>query len=225
MTIGPVTRFDYAREAHFRVPLPNNNLPLVFVPDTVLRAIFDHAAEAFPLEIGGYCLGLPLVDHSSKAKATFIEEVVRAIGTSTRTHITMHPETFHLVEQRRAVANNLLVGYYHSHPALSVFQSPEDVSNFRMYHPEDYQIAIVADSSLAKANSLDLHEPWIGFFAWDAAHNPEKLPPENLFVMQSEKPAFTMVRNIHDGAELGTTAKTIKRGFRRRWVDMIARSR
>jgi proteasome lid subunit RPN8/RPN11 len=193
MNVGPVTRHDYAREAQFHVPLPNNNLPLVFVTETALRAIFDHAVEGFPMEIGGYYLGFPLVDRDSRVKATFIEEVIRAITTSTRTHVTMHAETFNAVEQRRAVTNNVLVGYYHSHPALGIFQSCEDVLNFRSGHPEDYQIAIVADSSLAKSDSLEPHESWIGFFAWDAAHNPIKLPPENLFVLQSKDSAFTLI--------------------------------
>jgi proteasome lid subunit RPN8/RPN11 len=161
-----------------------------------MRAIFDHAAEGFPLEIGGYCLGFPLVDHDLQARATLIEDTVRAITTSTASHVTMHAESFHAVERRRVMANNVLVGYYHSHPALSVFQSCEDVSNFRAFHPEDYQIAIVADSSLAKPDALEPHASWIGFFAWDDDHDPVKLPSENLFVVEKKETIFTLLPTL-----------------------------
>jgi proteasome lid subunit RPN8/RPN11 len=200
MRVGPDTRFDHPRDAEFKIVPPSNNLPLVFVTEEVLHAIVEHAAEGFPLEIGGYCLGLPLVDHLLNANATFIQEVVRAITTSTRTHVTMHPETFLALEQRRAPTDTLLVGYYHSHPGHGVFQSIEDIYNFQSYHTEDYQIAIVADPSLVGSTAL-LPYGWIGFFAWDAVHTPIMLPPENLLVSESEGSLFALLSRPGSSAE------------------------
>ena len=193
MNIGLAVRHDCPKNATYKVTLPANDFPLVFIESDALRSIYDHAAEGFPVEIGGYYLGMPLIDTTSKVCATYIQECVRAIATSTRTHVTMHAETFRAVEERRAEKETLVVGYYHSHPGLSVFQSGEDLHNFRSYHPERYQIAVVADSTLVNRDKLDLHSAWIGFFAWNAKRQSIKLPPDNLFLITAEQSAFELI--------------------------------
>lgn len=211
MNIGPVTRHDEPRAVQMQIRLPANQMPSVFVTNAVLRSMYDHAVEGYPVEIGGYYLGLPLQDRELALRATFITEAVRAIATSTRAHVTMHAETFHEVEKCREKSDTILVGYYHSHPGLSVFQSGEDVYNFRTYHPENYQIAIVVDSTLTKPESLDPSKSWIGFFTWDANHNPVRLPAENLFVVDETQLPFTMIEALSTEQQANQETETVRK--------------
>jgi len=111
----------------------------------------------------------------------------------------MHPESLKEVEAVRG--DTILVGYYHSHPGLSVFQSPTDVKNFMQYHSEPYQIAIVVDPTRANPNRLDdTTSGWIGFFVWDKHHHPVKLSPGSVRIVD-ERPVVTQIQEREEKPE------------------------
>ncbi|MGH2531799.1 MAG: Mov34/MPN/PAD-1 family protein [Thermomicrobiales bacterium] len=180
MKLGAVVRRDQPRPTRLAHQAPRNGLPFVLVTPDVLSAMHEHATEGFPDEIGGYAVGLPLIDTATGVFGTYIERVLRAESISTHTHVTFLHESMALVDQVCAETGLLLVGYYHSHPGFRVFQSGEDVQTFSRYYAEPYQIAIVVDPTRAKADHLPIAADWIGFFAWDRTHAPARLPAANL---------------------------------------------
>jgi proteasome lid subunit RPN8/RPN11 len=184
MKIVQVTRHDEPKFTRLSIPFEQNNLPIILIRREVLEEIYAHAAEGYPNEVAGYYVGFPLQDITSQRNITYIEKSIRAISTASHTYVTMHPESFREVEAARQQSGTILVGYYHSHPGLSVFQSDTDLKNFRDYHIEPYQIAIVVDSTRTSSNRLDVGLNWIGFFGWDQNHNPTKIPACNIKVVE-----------------------------------------
>jgi proteasome lid subunit RPN8/RPN11 len=138
-----------------------------------------HAQQGYPVEIAGYALGLPLIDTVTERACTYIDRVIKAECESTRTHVTLLPSGMHEVQKTCDETGLILVGYYHSHPGFSVFQSGEDVSTYQNYYPEPYQMAIVVDPTRTEAAVLE-DEPWIGFFGWDGGRTPQRLPVDHL---------------------------------------------
>lgn len=180
--VGKVVRFDNPIPVDLSwISKYDPAYPCVIIRQKVLNYLYKHSASELQHEVGGYLLGLPCVDISTGDRATYIHEAIRARYESTPTHVKMLPTTFQEVEAARVKSNMLLVGYYHSHPSLSVFQSGEDVRNFQMYYPEQYQIAIVVDPSKTSRQTFYSDTSWIGYFAWDTNHKPVRLANRQIF--------------------------------------------
>lgn len=179
MKLGEVARNDAPRPRYLGLPQTKPNLPFVLVTQDALDGMLVHAQQGYPVEIAGYALGLPLIDTLTERSCTYIDRLVRADCESTRTHVTLRPGGMHEVQRICDESGLILVGYYHSHPGFSVFQSGEDVATYRDYYPEQYQIAIVIDPTRTEAADLK-HELWIGFFGWDATGTPQRLPVDHL---------------------------------------------
>lgn len=166
MRLGPVVRHDLPRQAKIDLPHTNDGLPHVLVARPILTAMYQHAIHGFPLEIGGYLVGAPIVDSESNQRCTLLHTTVEGRCISTRTHVTLLPEGMGLLHQVCQEREELLVGYYHSHPGFGVFQSGEDLDTFKQYYPEGYQVAIVVDPTKATIDALGVGGSWIGFFVW-----------------------------------------------------------
>ncbi len=129
-------------------------------------------------EVGGYVVGYPLRERASRALVTYVDEAIEAQYDSTPTFVTLHAESF--LEVERVRGDRILVGWYHSHPRLGIFLSGTDVQNFRLYHSDAYQLAIVVDPSKTKAQDFTPHSEAIGFFAWQTPGVPARLRGENI---------------------------------------------
>lgn len=180
--VGKVIRFDDPIPTNLGWLAHHNSLSTaVIIRPSVLDYLYKHAASEMQHEVGGYLLGLPYVDSERGWRATYIHEALRASYEGTPTHVRMNPTSFREIEEVRTKTKMLLVGYYHSHPNLSIFQSGEDVRNYQMYYPENYQIAIVVDPSKTSKESIYVNSTWIGYFSWDSNHKPIRLPSYQIF--------------------------------------------
>lgn len=184
MRLGEVARNDMPRPARLELTEPERDLPFVLVTQEALADMYEHADRGFPVEIAGYALGLPLIDVDSERLCTYIERVVPAQCESTRTHVTLLPSGLNQVQQISDSTGTILVGYYHSHPGFSVFQSGEDLRTYGDYYPEPYQIAIVVDSTRTDSTSIDLDGTWIGFFGWDVGKSSQRLPAKHVLLAE-----------------------------------------
>jgi proteasome lid subunit RPN8/RPN11 len=185
MRLGKVSRHDSPRPAQLDLPQAFDDVPFVVIAPKVLNEMFHHAQEGFPLEIAGYVLGRPYVDIVSEQQCTVIEHLVHAQCISTRTHVTLLPSGLIEVQQVCDRTGMILVGYYHSHPGFSVFQSGEDLRTYSEYYPESYQIAIVVDPTRIEESDLHPGGEWIGFFGWDASHTAKKIPAEQVLPLSA----------------------------------------
>lgn len=202
MKIGKITRYDEPRSVHFTFEVPQNNFPVVLIRREVLLEMYNHASKEKHHEVGGYLIGLPVKNTETGTEATCIDKAVRAIYNSTPTHVTMHAESFREVELVRAQSNTILIGYYHSHPGLGIFLSGTDIKNFKDYHSEPYQIAVVVDTTKVINHCLDITTEWIGFFGWDRNSAPIRLPAQNIILVDnrlegmSTKPVLRLENEI-----------------------------
>src|SRR5437868_269871 len=97
MRLGQVVQHDEPRPVRLGFKAPHHNLPVVLIRKEALVGMYNHAKEGYPVEIGGYFVGFPMIDVDTGLKITYVEQIVRAISTSTHTHVTMHPESFNAV--------------------------------------------------------------------------------------------------------------------------------
>lgn len=180
MNIGKSTRHDEPKPISLPFNGPQDHRPMVLIRKEALHEMHGHAASEMHHEIAGYLLGFPAKDAQTGTNVTYIERAVRAIYDSTSTHVTMHAASFNDVETVRKQDGTILVGYYHSHPRLNIFLSSTDVENFKDYHSEDYQIAVVVDPSHTLSRCIESSLEWIGFFGWSKNADPVRLPAENI---------------------------------------------
>jgi proteasome lid subunit RPN8/RPN11 len=190
MRIGKITRYDGPRPVHLPI-ISSSKYPVIIIHKNVLSDIYNHANQETHHEVGGYLLGFPMEDPETKMKGTYIEKAVRAIYNSTPTFITLQPESFHAVESAREASDTILVGYYHSHPHLSVFFSGTDIRNFKDYHPESYQTAIVVDPTKTGPAHLAVRSDWLGFFGWAADMTFSQFPTENIITVETRPKVLT----------------------------------
>jgi len=193
MKIIKIERNDQHRIADIQkiIRFTHNRYPKIIIDEDVIHSLYRHAECEMHHEVGGYLLGIPLIDKNTNNKATFIKFMHIAEYVSTPSHVTMNPKSLMHVDHLCKKTSSLLVGYYHSHPNLSVFQSGEDVENFKMYYPEIYQVAIVIDPSMTTPYTYKFESDWIGFFMWNQEnHNPMRVPRQNIVICSKWEPKF-----------------------------------
>ena len=171
--------------------------PKIIIEEKVIESLFQHAVGEMHQEVGGYLIGYPVEDYYTKIRATYIKYSHVAEYISTPTHVTMNPKSLILVDQKCKETNTLLIGYYHSHPNLSVFQSIEDVNNFSMYYPEMYQVAIVIDPNMTTSFTYKYESDWIGYFMWyENEKKPIRLPKSNIVITSNWEPNIFTYDNL-----------------------------
>jgi len=191
MNIIKIERNDQYRLTDIQriIRFTHNKYPKIIIDEEVIHSLYRHAEGEMYQEVGGYLLGFPLIDKNTNNKVTFIKSLHIGEYISTPSHVTMNPKSLIHVDHLCKKTNTLLVGYYHSHPYLSVFQSGEDVGNFKMYYPESYQVAIVIDPSMTTPFTYKHESDWIGFFMWNQEnHNPMRVPNRNIVICSNWEP-------------------------------------
>ncbi len=130
--------------------------PVVFILETALAAVNQHAAEEPEHEIGGILVGTVT---EGERPVVFVEAAIRGQGmTHTRGSVTFTHETWNetnLIKDSQ-FPDLKIVGWYHSHPGFGLFLSGHDLFIHRNFFAAPWQVAVVADP-LAKS--------W-GCFTW-----------------------------------------------------------
>lgn len=136
---------------------PKSDKMAIFIAENVMRRIEALAARDKEREVGGVLLGgffrsgdsaFLLVDDFIEAKAARGTDV-----SLTFTHETWEQIT---AEQAERGGNSVIVGWYHSHPALGVFMSREDEFIHTSFFTDPWHVAIVVDP---------IYHNW-GAFTW-----------------------------------------------------------
>ncbi len=133
----------------------NDAIP-IFFHEPVLEEVLDYSEQDMSRELGGFLIGnvremdrecveichfLPAVDARSRAASlTFTHD----------TWAKMNRE----VEEK--FADQIVVGWHHTHPGFGIFLSGYDVFIHRNYFSEPYHVALVVDPKRQE----------FGFFQW-----------------------------------------------------------
>lgn len=207
-TIGNVVRYDQRRIIRLESIPGNHDGPMVLVHKKVLYDIYHHADNELHHEVGGYLIGFPAIDHRTGKKVTYVDKAIRAIYDSSKTHVTMHSISFNEVENIRQRDGTILVGWYHSHPNMGIFLSGTDTENFRIYHPEQYQVAVVVDPSKTEKN-IESDSEWIGFWGWNSRGEIVRVPEKNIHyvdIRPEAEPFVAPVPHLLDQVETAIAA-------------------
>jgi proteasome lid subunit RPN8/RPN11 len=127
--------------------LPNSDVDqrMLIINVRAIREAFGHAASEMHHEIGGYMTGYPAYDDARGITFIYIDKVVRGIYESSPTHVTLFAQGYVAADAVCRADNTYVVGWYHSHPRLTVFFSGTDHNNHRHNFSRPYEVAMVVD--------------------------------------------------------------------------------
>jgi proteasome lid subunit RPN8/RPN11 len=139
--------------------LVNSPLP-VYIDGHVLKAMKKYARSGGDYEVGGFLLGG--YHHFQGHQYIDITAQVAALKAgSARTHLKFTNEAqreFHAVKAAR-YPKELVLGWYHTHPAYGVFLSEYDMFIQRGFFADEHMCAVVIDA-------FQMPRDQVGVFTW-----------------------------------------------------------
>lgn len=113
--------------------------------DYVIEGIFKECERSLPNESAGYLVGRFCKWY--ERYYTLIRDYIPVKSIATPTYLAIIPQELGKVVDRlkKASPNDIIVGWYHSHPGHGLFLSELDLSTQRMVFRESYHVALVVD--------------------------------------------------------------------------------
>jgi proteasome lid subunit RPN8/RPN11 len=151
--------------------------PLIFMAQSAYREVVAHAASDVDREVGGMLVGqarqTPEGDLYVLVEAQLAADHVRH-GPA---HLTFTSDALtDLLDRREQMhPDQQVVGWYHTHPGLSVFLSHMDMWLHTYFFPEPWQVALVIDPVASRGGFFRRSsrlsgglEPrrFVGFYEW-----------------------------------------------------------
>ncbi len=130
------------------VQIPTGPEPLVFIEQRALEALYDFLAHDLEQEQGGVLVGQPFYDTEVGRHFVVILAAIPAHETqSSSVHLQFTPQTWEyisgLIEEN--YPDQVIVGWYHSHPGLGVFMSATDRATQTAFFNHPWSLAVVVD--------------------------------------------------------------------------------
>lgn len=150
---------------------------LAFVEKRALEALHAFLRHDTRREHGGVLIGRPYHDPDEARTFAVIEMAIPALDTEgSSVHLQFTPETWSFISKRieDEFPDQMVVGWYHSHPGLGVFMSSIDRATQKAFYNHPWSIAVVVDPPAQKT----------GWFA-----GKECLPLNGASVMEFEPPS------------------------------------
>jgi len=116
-----------------------------------------HAASDMDHEVGGGLVGIWQIDPETGREHILIQDVIPArFTTFGKAHLTFTQDTLVDIQARLEERHpqSRLVGWFHTHPRMSVFLSGYDLWLHQHFFPEAWQVALV----------IEPHSHTAGFF-------------------------------------------------------------
>ncbi|MEX2237223.1 MAG: Mov34/MPN/PAD-1 family protein [Dehalococcoidia bacterium] len=147
------------RAPTFPVGTPESEGPAIYIATSALARIKAHSAETLTYEVGGLLLGEGGSDEAGRPTAVVNHVLPVRSSDSSGTHFSFGgqglKDAYDQIDEHFPDAK--IVGWYHSHPRMSVFMSGTDLNSHGSLWRKAWQIAIVVEPASDQ----------IGFFGWD----------------------------------------------------------
>jgi len=124
---------------------PDASAPAVFILETALSAVNQHAAAEPEHEIGGVLVGTVI---DGDRPVVLVEAAIRGHAMAhARGSVTFTHETWNEINviKDNQYPDLKIVGWYHSHPGFGLFLSGHDLFIHRNFFTAPWQVAVVAD--------------------------------------------------------------------------------
>ncbi len=120
-------------------------LPVFMHLDTV-ATILSSLPEGEPLEAGGLLVGYNCAD-TNGSYLLVTDAISAALAESQRLSLTFTHQAWDqmLEHKQRKYPDELIVGWYHTHPGLGVFLSGQDLFIHQHFFADSMQVALVID--------------------------------------------------------------------------------
>ncbi len=174
---------------------PESPFP-VFVHYRANRYVTRHARSSPNREVGGLLLGHICRDPETDIAYPLITDAISArYATEARGHLTFTRQTWlDLIEQReKHFPDQLVVGWYHTHPGLGIFLSEWDLTIHRHFFRQPWQVALVLDPQAGNA----------GFFVWSGGDVLDPQEPHLLFRLVESEARLDGQRPVRVRIKLG----------------------
>jgi len=144
--------------------------PAIFMTQEVYRAVNDHAAASLDREVGGMLIGQVCMTPEGERYVIVEQQLEARHASNGATHLTFTSNTLTdaLNRLEEEFPDKQIVGWYHTHPGLSVFLSSMDVWLHSHFFPQPWHVALVIDPVIDEG----------GFF-WYASEAPGLLHPQH----------------------------------------------
>ncbi|MGC1120522.1 MAG: Mov34/MPN/PAD-1 family protein [Candidatus Methanofastidiosia archaeon] len=120
---------------------------IVYIDEMVLNGIFEHASHYGKNEAIGKLVGKPYI--YPRLKYMFVTiwgyVPVESISTSISVKYSSRAAEHLAKDLLEDYSEDMVVGWYHSHPRMGCFLSSRDVETQQRNYPEWYQCALVVD--------------------------------------------------------------------------------
>lgn len=148
--LHPVQRSlpGFCAEKGIPVPAASAGLPMVFVSIHALDGLLDFLASDTGREHGGVLAGLPFVDDELGITFVDVQAVLPALdsqGSAVHMQFTAPDWAFISGMLAEEYPGRVVVGWFHSHPALGVFMSATDAATQRAFFNQPWHLALVVD--------------------------------------------------------------------------------
>ena len=147
---------------------PSQQQVRVIMSQLALQQVQEHARSDLGQEVGGALLG-----HVVRYQAQTFVEVLQAMPAPSADHGPIHftftADTWAYINQTREAqfADLEIVGWFHTHPNLTVFYSSDDVLVHSAAFTLPWQIGLVVDPILEE----------LCFFGWENSANNREIMP------------------------------------------------
>ena len=143
-------------------PLLDSAVKVFFSPKTYIR-VCKHAHSDLDNEIGGWLLGRWCWDEEQLEEFIVIDATLPAedvIHSGTFLTFTSASQVQMLEQKEERFPDKVVVGWYHTHPKMSLFLSSHDLWLHKHFFPHPWQVALV----------IEPHARLGGFFIRDRDH-------------------------------------------------------
>ncbi len=140
---------EFCRQNHIRLVVePLEGQLLVLVDENALESLHAWLDNETTREHGGVLVGRPWVDRETGRPYIVIHAAPPALDSEgSSVHLQFTPETWAFISGMidADFPDQMIVGWYHSHPGLGVFMSGTDRATQRAFYHHPWNVAIVAD--------------------------------------------------------------------------------
>lgn len=122
--------------------------PLVFIESAALESLHEYLAHDVQREHGGVLVGQAFHDAHEQRHYLVIRAAIPAQASQgSAVHLQFTPQTWDHISGiiEESFPDQVILGWYHSHPALGVFMSGTDQATQRAFYNHPWSVAVVAD--------------------------------------------------------------------------------
>lgn len=129
----------------------------ILVGPEAFAAIDRHTSSDTACEVGGFLIGRPF-EWQGRSYLEITSAMAGKTLSSSAFHVTISSDTWVRAREQvqQASGGDYIVGWYHTHPNMSVFMSPQDLAVHEGFFRESWQVALVIEPNSREAS----------FFAW-----------------------------------------------------------